>query len=343
MRAVLMERGKLWVEQMPTPEPGPGEVLVRTRACGICGSDLHAARHTEAFVKTSREAGGAFKLTTFDPVVMGHEFAAEVVDYGPDTQQRYPAGTLVTSVPMLLREPATPVGYTTEAPGGFGEYMVLSERLLLQVPGGLPATHAAFTEPMAVGLHAVRKARLQGNEVTIVQGCGPVGLAVITALRAQGAGPIIAADFSAARRALAETQGAHQIVDPSVTDPFALAAAQGRDNTTIFECVGVPGMLDAQFVGAPANAQIVVVGVCLQHDSLRPLIAINKELRLQFVLGYSLDEFRDTLHGIADGTFQIEPLITETVALEGVADAFDRLANPDAQGKVLVLPNGPSP
>ena len=339
MRAVLMERGKLWVDQIPAPTPQQGEVLVRTAACGICGSDLHAAQHTEAFVETSREAGGAFKLTTFDPVVLGHEFAAEVVDYGPGTSQRLPIGTLVTSVPMLLREPATPLGYTVEAPGGFSEYMVLCERLVLPVPGDLPATHAAFTEPMAVALHAVRKARLQGNEAIIVQGCGPVGLAVITALRAQGAGPVIAADFSPGRRALAAIQGAHQVVDPATESPFGAAAARNRDDTTIFECVGVPGMLDAQCAGAPPNAQIIVVGVCLQSDSFRPLIAINKELRLQFVLGYSLEEFKDTLHGIADGRFQIEPLITDTVALEGVADAFTRLANPQAQGKVLVLPN----
>lgn len=338
MRAVLMERGKLWVEDIAAPTPGPGEVLVRTAACGICGSDLHAARHTEAFVNTSREAGGAFKLTSFDPVVLGHEFAAEVVDYGPATRRRYPPGTLVTSVPMLLREPATPVGYTPEVPGGFGELMVLSEQLLLAVPGDLPATHAAFTEPMAVGLHAVRKARLEGEEVIVVQGCGPVGLAVITALRAQSAGPIIAADFSNRRRALALTQGAHQVIDPASEDVFAAAAATGRSETTIFECVGVPGMLDAQFVGAPQNAQIVVVGVCLQTDTLRPLIAINKELRLQFVLGYTFEEFKDTLRGIADGKFQIETLITDTVGLDGVDAAFNRLANPQAQGKVLVLP-----
>jgi len=75
MRAVMMERGRLWVDDLPIPEPGPGEVLVATQACGICGSDLHAARHTEDFVKTSIETGGAFKLTTFDPVVMGHDSA----------------------------------------------------------------------------------------------------------------------------------------------------------------------------------------------------------------------------------------------------------------------------
>ena len=95
MKAALMERGDIRVETIKDPIPQKGEILVRSIACGICGSDLHAARHTEEFVKTSREAGGAFKLTTFDPIVLGHEFCAQVVDYGPETQHSVPIDTLV--------------------------------------------------------------------------------------------------------------------------------------------------------------------------------------------------------------------------------------------------------
>ena len=111
MRATLMEKGRLWVAEVPDPVPGPGEVLVKSIACGICGSDLHAARHTEQFVATSREAGGAFKLTTLAPVVLGHEFCAEVVDYGPGTPRDLAPGTLVCSVPVLLREQMVGLGY----------------------------------------------------------------------------------------------------------------------------------------------------------------------------------------------------------------------------------------
>ena len=98
MRAVLMEKGKLWVENIKTPQPGRGEVLVSTKACGICGSDLHAAKHTSDFVQTSIETGGAFKLTTFDPVVLGHEFCAEVVEHGPKTDKTHAVGQLVCSL-----------------------------------------------------------------------------------------------------------------------------------------------------------------------------------------------------------------------------------------------------
>ena len=338
MRAVLMERGNLWVADQPDPTPGPGEVLVKSMACGICGSDLHAAQHTDEFVQTSRDAGGAFKLTTFDPVVLGHEFCAEIVEHGSETSRELAAGTLVCSVPMLLRPKHLAVGYSDEVPGGFAEYMLLSERLLMPVPEGTPATAAALTEPLAVGLHAVNKARLDGGETCLVLGCGPVGLAVITALNARGAGPIIASDFSPGRRELALRQGAHEAYDPRETDPFQTAAARKADDVVVFEAVGVPGMLDSIFLGAPQNARIVVVGVCLQTDHARPLIAINKELNVQYVLGYDMNEFAKSLRNIADGRFDVADLVTARVPLEDVAGAFERLRSPDEHGKIIVEP-----
>ncbi len=338
MRAALMQRGRIWVDTVPDPVPQTGEVLVKTRACGICGSDLHAARHTDAFVATSREAGGAFKLTTFDPVVLGHEFSAEIVDYGPDTPHDLPVGSIVCSVPMLARTQPVAVGYSDETPGGFGEYMVLSRSLVLPAPAGTPETHAALTEPMAVGLHAVNKARLDGREAVLVLGCGPVGLAVITALKHRGVAPIVAADYSPRRRELALGQGAHVAIDPKTQSPFARAELRRTENVVIFECIGVPGIIDQVFLSAPRNARIVVVGVCLEMDHSRPLIAINKELSVQYVLGYTLDEFAQTLHNIADGSFDVAPLITARVGLDQVAASFDALRDPEQHAKILVEP-----
>jgi len=342
VKAALMERGRIWVDDVPDPVPGPGEVLVKTRACGICGSDLHAAKHTDDFVATSREAGGAFKLTTFAPVVLGHEFCAEVVDYGPDTRRAIDRGSLVCSVPMLLRAEPIGIGYSEVAPGGFGEYMVLSESLTVPVPAGTPFEHAALTEPMAVGYHAVVKAQLTGDEAVLVLGCGPVGLAVLIALRQAGFDDVSAADFSPGRRALALRVGAAQAIDPRQSSPFAAlpSASHGKRRTTvIFECVGVPGMIDRIFLGAPADARIVVVGVCLERDTSRPLIAINKELNVQYVLGYTVEEFAHALQCIADGTFDVAPLITGRVGLSGVAAAFNALADPEQHAKVLVEPS----
>ena len=315
---------------------------MKTAACGICGSDLHAALHTEDFVATSREVGGAFKLTSFDPVVLGHEFSAELVDYGPNCRRTLPIGQLVCSLPVLLRDRPLSVGYATDTPGGFGEYMRLSERLLLPVPAGTSAQAAALTEPMAVGYHAVNKARLRGDEAVLVLGCGPVGLAVITALRAAGIGPIVASDFSPGRRQFALGQGATTIVDTAVEDPFAATELRAAKELVVFECVGIPGMLDQVFVGAPQNARIVVVGVCLQMDHARPLIAINKELNVQYVLGYSADEFAQSLQLISDGAFDVGGLITAEVGLAGVSDAFAALRSPEQHAKILVTPGAKS-
>ena len=220
MKAALMERGEIRVETIKDPIPQKGEVLVRSVACGICGSDLHAARHTEEFVKTSREAGGAFKLTTFDPIVLGHEFCAQVVDYGPDTQHSMPKDTLVCSVPVVHRENPLPIGYCTEIPGGFAEYMVVSEDLITPVPGDVPGHLAALTEPMAVGLHAVNKAEVKPGTACVVVGAGPVGLAVLANLKAKGISPVIVTEYSAKRRELAERLGADITINPHSASPY---------------------------------------------------------------------------------------------------------------------------
>jgi len=356
MRAAVMRNRQLLVDEMKAPEPEAGEVLVRTVACGICGSDLHALKHFDQFTELATGMG-----STIDPgadLVMGHEFCAEVLDHGPGTQKLHPAGSLVCSVPMLLRagSPVT-VGYSNAVPGGYAEQMVLFEPLLLAVPNGLPADHAALTEPMAVGWHAVAKAGLTADDVPLVIGCGPVGLAVINALRVQGIRPIIAADFSPARRALALALGADEVIDPAEHSPYdswrqaAAASEQGARAEVnpltgerllppgvFFECVGVPGVIDQMMVGAEKGARFVVVGVCMESDPIRPLLAISKELNLQFVLGYTPEEFALTLGHIAEGRMPVAPLITGHVGLEGVSQAFSDLQHPDQHAKIIVEP-----
>jgi threonine dehydrogenase-like Zn-dependent dehydrogenase len=341
MRAVVMRDHKLVVENAyPDPEPGPGEVLVRTLACGICGSDLHALKHAEKLVENAREAGSPYVMDLSRDIVMGHEFCAEVLDYGPNTPKRFATGTRVVSMPILVRgmTPAT-VGYSNEFPGGYGERMILNDALLLPVPNGLSTERAALTEPMAVGLHAVVKGNLAPSDAPLVVGCGPVGLAVIAALKLRGAGPIVAADFSPMRRGLAEKLGADLVVDPRETSAYAelTRVAAGR-TAVIFECVGVPGMLQRILKDAPIGARVVVAGVCMEDDLIRPMLAISKEINLQFVLGYLPNEFADTLNAIADGKIDVAPLITGKVGLEKVAWAFDELGHPDAHAKIVVEP-----
>ena len=338
MEAVTMERGTLRKVEVDEPIPKKGEVLVKSIACGICGSDLHAAKHTEDFVKTSRESGGAFKLTTFSPVILGHEFCAEIVDYGPNTEKSLSPGTLVCAAPVLLRDPFLSIGFSEKTPGGFSQYMLLSESVMQPVPSGVRAEEAALTEPVAVALHAINKARLEGNEEIVVIGCGPVGLAILTILKSSFKGQIIASDFSPQRRSLAEKVGAHQVVNPQEASPFSSKFLRKNKKTVVFECVGVPGVIDDIILEAPQNSKLVVVGVCLQKDSFRPLIAINKEISMQFVLGWSMEEFSESLNKIASGEINASELITKQITLDQVSETFKELSSPNADAKVLVKP-----
>jgi 2-desacetyl-2-hydroxyethyl bacteriochlorophyllide A dehydrogenase len=340
MRAAVMRKGQIVVDTVPDPVPGPGEVLVKTRACGICGSDLHALVHADKMVEAARDTDTPFNLDPSRDVVMGHEFCAEVVEYGPDTAGAAQVGDRVVSMPLLFRATGIQaVGYSNEAPGGYGEYMVLAAALALPVPNGLATEHAAMTEPMAVGWHAVEKGAVQPHDAALVIGCGPVGLAVIAALKLKGVEPIVAADFSPLRREMATRMGAHVVVDPK-TKPTIEAYREAADlrPTVVFECVGVPGMLDEIIRIAPRGARIVVAGVCMQDDRIRPILAINKELSLHFVLGYTPGEFMDTLFALSEGKIDVAPLITGRVGVDGVAEAFQTLATPNAHAKILVEP-----
>ncbi|HYC00163.1 MAG TPA: zinc-binding dehydrogenase [Candidatus Limnocylindrales bacterium] len=358
MRAVVLRSGKLIVDDVMEPEPGPGMALVRTLACGICGSDLHAARHLERMASTQKRAGSPFALDPSRDIVMGHEFCAEILDYGAGSSQPLPVGTTVCAMPIAIGASGLQtIGYSNDLPGGYAERMLLTEMLLLPVPNGLPAHRAALTEPMAVGVHAVAKANLQPDDVALVLGCGPIGLAVIAALELAGASPVVAADFSPARRALAQKMGADVVVDPAVESPYQrwedLANPEKVDPHSpltlmglgpqlrpgvVFECVGVPGVLAQILAGAMRQTRVVVVGVCMESDTIEPIFGIQKELSLQFVLGYTPEEFASTLGHIADGRIDVTPLVTGRVGLEEVPRAFEELAHPDRHAKIIVEP-----
>jgi threonine dehydrogenase-like Zn-dependent dehydrogenase len=357
MRAAIFRNGEIVVGRMAEPTPGPGQVLVKTLACGICGSDLHARQHAPRMVEMAKKTGRT-PMDLARDVVFGHEFCCEIVDYGPGTARKLKPGTHVCSLPALLTaEGIKGIGYSNDFVGGYAEQMILSEPLLLEVPNGLAPEHAALTEPLAVGVHAVAKANIGGGEVPLVIGCGPVGLAVIAALKIKGVHPIVAADFSPARRALALRMGADEVVDPAVTSPYArwseLATPAGFDPSryaqmfgigpkrrpaVIFECVGVPGVIQSVLEGAPPDARVVVVGVCMETDRIEPFFGIVKQVNLQFVLAYTAEEFAESLRHIAEGLIDVSPMITGSVGLDGVQGAFDELAVPERHAKILVDP-----
>ena len=271
------------------------------------------------------------------------------------------------------------IGLSASAPGAYAEQVVIEEALMLAVPNGLAPEIAVLTEPMAVGYHAVRRAEITKKDAALVIGCGPVGLAVICMLKEQGIETIVASDFSPGRRLLATACGATVVVDPSVDSPYAALGDRGYTTSIsanasgalkamkslqklpvpwhvvfraleklgktkpkrpiVFECVGVPGILDQIITAAPLNSRVVVAGVCMEPDRFRPVMAVNKQIDLRFVVGYDPLEFRDTLHMLANGKLNAAPLITGTVGLAGVAAAFDALGDPEQHAKIIIDPH----
>jgi threonine dehydrogenase-like Zn-dependent dehydrogenase len=311
-------------------------------------------------------------------VVLGHEFTGSVADHGPGSGKPLATGTPVVAMPLLRRGGAIhSTGLSAAAPGAYAEQVLVEESLALPVTNALPPEVAALTEPMAVGLHAVRRGEVRKRQVAIVIGCGPVGLAVILMLKAQGVRTVVASDFSPGRRALAAACGADVVVDPREDSPFPSAADHGHlDNApeafellvgtmerlrrlplpwhhvfraaerlgagpkhpVVFECVGVPGVIDEIIAAAPLFSRVVVVGVCMGADRIRPSMAINKEIDLRFVLAYTPVDFRDTLHMLCEGEVDPSPIVTGTVGLPGVEAAFEALADPETHAKILIDP-----
>jgi threonine dehydrogenase-like Zn-dependent dehydrogenase len=356
MRAVVARSGRLTCEEIPELEPQAGQVLVKTLCCGICGSDLHALHHLDRMIDNTRRVGGdASDMNPAAGMVFGHEFCAEVLDNGPGGG-RLKAGARVVSMPILFGPAGvTTIGYSNTYPGGYAERMLLSDALLLEVPNGLTDRQAAMTEPFAVGAHAAAKAALDEDSAALVVGCGPVGLAVIASLKARGYGPVAAADFSSARRRMAERMGADLVIDPAEESPHSKWRDMGvADNgmeqamirmgggtpkrAIIFECVGVPGVLQSLIEACPPGSQIIVAGVCMQPDQIEPFMAITKQIDFRFVLGYTPEEFTTTLGDIAEGRIDVAPVITDAVGLDGVAGAFAALADPEKQVKIVVEP-----
>ncbi len=347
MRAATMRNWTLDVRDIADPVPGSGQVLVRTLACGICGSDLHMLKHGAAMQALGEELSKdappePIVQVRMDPsldVVMGHEFCGEVVELGPDCSN-VKSGDVVVSMPIAFDSAGLhAVGYSNVFPGGYGELIVLNDLVAIKVPNGIDHRHAALTEPLAVGIHAVAKSNIVEGDAAVVLGCGPVGLAVIDELARRGIEPIVASDFSPTRRALAAQMGAHEVVDPAVERPMdAWRRVDGARPLVIFEAVGVPGMIDQAMVMAPRNARILVVGVCMQEDRIRPMAGIGRELNIQFVLGYDPTEFAGALDALVEGTTRYPGIVTGSVDVDGVPKAFTDLGNPEAHAKILVEP-----
>ena len=323
----------LEVARREDPTPGPGQLVVEVAYCGICGTDLHSTREGPAMLPCNS--------------VLGHEFVGEVAALGKDLQAQWRTGDRVCALPFLScgNCPACVTGRPFEcaslscigidAPGGFADYVATAECNTLKLPDELSTLDAALIEPLAVALHAVRASGLQAGQRVLVFGAGPIGLAVALWARFMGARDVVVSEPAPQRRALALARGATAVVLPGVTLAEQFADITGGPPEILFECVGAPGLLQQCIEMAPQRGQIVPVGVCEQPDAIMPFFGLVKELRIQFAIAYTKDDFETCLAMLAEGRIDVSHMVTDVVSLEQLPEAFEALRTPSNQCKVL--------
>jgi (R,R)-butanediol dehydrogenase / meso-butanediol dehydrogenase / diacetyl reductase len=322
--AALSDSGGFEIVQLEDPTPGPGELVLRVKACGICGTDLKSYK---------RFATGT---------VLGHEFCGEVVAVGTGVE-RWATGQFAASLPLrscgrcqwcLDGEPGhcekiEPLGLGA-SPGAFAEYVRVAAATSVPLGWDLGA-FGALVEPLAVGLHAVAAADLRPEERVLILGGGNVGAAVITWARRLGAGEIIVSDPSPTLRESATTFGA-----TSAHDPADGAPAGGFD--VVFECAGVPGLVQSAINAAVVHGRVVVAGVCLVPDQLSHIPAVMKEVQIRYAVYYRNDEFTSAARLLGSGAVDASSFVSRTVALDEVGQAFNDLEAGSTDRKVLVDP-----
>ncbi|MEO5587268.1 MAG: zinc-binding dehydrogenase [Novosphingobium sp.] len=341
MKAAFIQHGAIHVGEMPEPEPGLGQALVRTHSCGMCASEQHFLHAGQNVIDLSRQHGGAYAgLDMARPFVPGHEYVGEVIDYGPGSRRTVKPGRKVTSVPIMRQQGAhAVVGFSHECPGGWGELMLLDEDFLMEIPADLDDDFAAMTEPLAVGLEHARRGRPTKEDIALVVGCGAIGLGVIVGLKLAGIAPIIAADFHPARREMALRMGADLAIDPREVSPYDPLPELGNARANlVYECVGQPGMLQ-QIVSAVAfEARIVMGGYCMEPEPLYVFSAQNKRLTIHFAAGEEPQDMELALRTIAEGKIDIAAWVGGRIGLSGVAEAVAQMSGPLAPVRTVVDP-----
>lgn len=338
--AVFHEAGKpLSIERVADPQAGPRELVLKVSHCGICGTDLHAA-------------SGGSSMGLQPGTIMGHEFSGEVVAVGREVQG-WRAGDQAVALPFigcgaclecLAGHPfECAKGLTTgfALPGGYAEFVRVGARESLKLPAAMSTRDGALVEPMAVGLHALRKAHMPAGARVLVIGAGPIGLATLQWARVLGARHVAVSERMPARRALAERLGASAVLDgnmPNAEIAAAFAREAGGPPDMIFECVGVPGVIQAATEIAPRHATIVVVGFCDRMDNFLPAISVAKELVFRHVVAYGRDDFDITIDMMERNRVEPTAMITDVVDFTRLPQAFEALKTDKHQCKVLLKP-----
>jgi len=320
------------IEQLPKPQVGKEDVLVRVAACGICGSDL-------GYI-----AAGGLIGPTENPMPLGHELAGTIVEVGSDVKD-LAEGTRVVVNPM---EGGNMIG-NGGPQGGFAEFLLVRNAAkapcVVSFPEGLPFERAALTEPLGVALHAVNQGMIQPSEKVAVLGAGPIGLGVIVALRYRGVSNVVAVDFSAKRLELAKAVGAKAVWNPreGETREF-LSSVQGTETYFGFPVVGTDVYIDATGVGqvvqdflgmAKCGARLVVVGLHKHEVPIDLRTVLAKELTLRGSMAYPT-EFPQIIEMLRDVDVPADRLISHEFEFDEFEAALKIAQNAEVSGKVMI-------
>jgi threonine dehydrogenase-like Zn-dependent dehydrogenase len=322
-------------------------LLLRTLSTAICASDVHFMDHPELAID---DPTGRSLYDTDRDIVLGHEFVGEVIEHGPGCTDQFAIGSRVTAMPIRLVDGGAGgvriIGQHPEAPGSFGELLVVSEVAAKTVAAEVSCDAAALTDAFAVGAFYVRSAKVQPGEVAMVIGAGAIGLSAVAALASRGIEPIIVADYKSERRELARDRfGAHVVVDPAEKPPFdafqEVRAERGVPGpAVVFECVGAAGLIQHLVESAEMATRIYCAGGWYTADTLDITTATRQGVTIQFGGGPHPQDWYGTLEAIAEGRLDPLPSVGSVIGLDEVPAALDLARKSAGPPRIIVHPNG---
>jgi L-iditol 2-dehydrogenase len=327
--------GSMPLEDRADPHAGPGEAVVRVRASGICGSDVHGFGGS-----TGRRRIG---------VVMGHEAAGDVIEVGPgvtsvSTGDRVVLRSILScgrcdrcrhGHPNLCLERQ---GMGMHFDGAYADRIVVRESLLVPLAQNLGYEEAALVEPLAVALHAVNITPFELMDSVVIVGAGPIGLLTLLAARRRGAGSIIVTDRDPHRLDVARHLGADEAIDVRETDPLAAveAATHGRGADAVFEAVGIAATVAQSIAVARSGGHVTWIGNSAPEVELPMQELVTKGLTVRGAYGF-IDEFEQAADALATGRIDAGRLIELVAPLEEGEDLFRQLAAGSLSAVKVVL------
>jgi (R,R)-butanediol dehydrogenase/meso-butanediol dehydrogenase/diacetyl reductase len=224
-----------------------------------------------------------------------------------------------------------------QLPGAYAEFVACSSASLLKLPANVSSRAGALVEPLSVGLHGVNHSSIEPGMGVVVMGAGPIGLSTLIWAKAKGASAVVVSELAPGRTELAMKLGASAVVNPTKEDPAeAVRAITGRPPEIVFECIGVKSTLGSAIGMVARHGQVVVIGVCMESDSIYPLSCVMKEVQINFALAYTRGEFQETIDALSNGTVDAMPMITDVINVDEVPAMFTELKRPGTRAKVMV-------